>query len=114
MKNTIKAYTDYSESRDKHLYNNFDIVDKLPELKNIKTLIADTNLTSWLDNNAAFGINKIELDCEQADDDVYNYDFYEVNTVDIADYHNDDDEDKDVDNYIYTKYIAIEKSEDTL
>ncbi|MEG2688112.1 MAG: hypothetical protein RSA24_02975 [Clostridia bacterium] len=108
----IKAYTGYNDYTNTHYYNNFEIIDSLPKIYNIDELINDTSKTSWLDSNLCVDCDNVQLDCEQGNSNVYDYDYYEIKYVDIAGYHLDDDEDKDIDDYFTNKYIAIKKEED--
>ena len=68
-KNKIKAYTGYNQRTDTRYYNYFEIVSKLPE-------IGENDY--GFEGYKVVEINPVKLDVQQNDDDVYNYDFYEV------------------------------------
>lgn len=108
----IKAYTHYTERTKTHYYREFEVVESIPEVENLDELIKNTSLNSWLDNCKCVEINELELDCEQGNQNVYNYVFYEVVYVDIADYHYLDDEDKDINDFISKKYVCIKRVDD--
>jgi hypothetical protein len=71
MKMKIKVYTGYKEYTNAHLYTWFEIVPYLPEIGD--------DINGW----KVTGIFPASLDCEQGSDEVYNYDYYEVETVEM-------------------------------
>lgn len=108
----IKAYTGYADKTKTHYYREFTVVECIPESENLEELIKDTTLTSWLNNGKCVSVEEVALDCEQGSQDVYNYDFYKLTYVDIADFHDEDDEDKNIDDFTNIEYVCIEKAED--
>lgn len=62
----IKAYIDYDDETKAHYYEDFKIVERLPEVEE----------KFWNDERIA-NIEEVELDCEN-DSKVYDYDFYVV------------------------------------
>lgn len=97
---TIKAYVDYNDSRKQHYYENFDIIDELPEI--------GEELSGYGLNETAT-VKKIELahlDCEQPNNEVYNYDYYEM-YVNVYDSEYDE-------NNNYTYYVCIDKEKNSL
>lgn len=69
----IKAYVSYTERTNTRHYKNFEIVNKLPEI--------NENYNYRYGGEKVTEINQVTLDCEQGSDEVYNYKFYEVTTV---------------------------------
>ena len=86
----IKAYTRYNEKYNIRYYKYFDIVADLPKVGD------EYNQ----EEEFVIEIKKVALDSEQGNDEVYNYDYYEV----ITKYTNIDDE---IDMRSY--YVAIER-----
>lgn len=77
----IKAYTGYSDSHRIHYYTDFEIVDKLPELGEVVYGDEDNCIhVNYGERERVCSIQKIELDCEQGNDEVYDYDYYKVET----------------------------------
>lgn len=75
---TIRAYTGYSERSNTHYYRDFKIVDSLPEVGEI--IYGDDNNKYYGECERVKSVDKIELDCEQGDEVVYNYDYYRTTT----------------------------------
>jgi hypothetical protein len=69
----IKVYTGYKEYSNTHLYTWFEIVPYLPEIGD--------DINGW----EVTGIFPAYLDCEQGSDEVYSYDYYEIETVNTTD-----------------------------
>lgn len=88
---TIQAYTSYNDLYGKHYYRNFDIKTKVPE-------VGDTLFDGTF---KVVGVNSVSLDCEQGDNKVYNYNYYEIEYIEL---------DSDCDD-VYVWYIAIKKEE---
>ena len=103
----IKSYTSYQESTKTHFYNNLEVIESIPEVYSLEKLISDTSLKSWLDNDKCIEVKQLELDAEQGNSEVYNYDFYELTYVDIADYHYSDNEDKEINDFLNTKCVCV-------
>lgn len=63
----IKAYVNYDERNKIHYYKNFEVVDELP--------------TEEYDGEKITSIDNVNLDTEQGNDGVYNYNYYCINTL---------------------------------
>lgn len=81
----IKAFVGYNEVNNFHYYQNFEIVDELPKIRD------------EIDDSKVVAINPVNLDCEQPNDSVYSYDYYKL-TLKYEDY---DD--------TYAMYVCVEK-----
>lgn len=90
----IRAYVDWDDETKTHYYNDFEVVEKLPKINDV-----------CYDDDCSIervrSIENVELDCEQGNDDVYNYDYYKI----ITDIY-DKDYDEHDDNY---HFVCIEK-----
>jgi hypothetical protein len=82
FKMKIKAYVSCDEHNDKHFYRLFEVIDKLP------------NKGDEYDYHFGDGIKEVvkeviseNLDCEQGNDEVYNYQFYRI----VTDWFEDDE-----------------------
>ena len=62
----IKAYIGWNDTNHTHYHKEFEIIEKLPEKKDV----FDEN------GERIVKIENVKLDCEQGNDDVYNYDYY--------------------------------------
>ena len=62
----IKAYVDWNDTNHTHYYKYFEIIEKLPEKKDV----FDEN------GERILKIESVKLDCEQWNKEVYNYDYY--------------------------------------
>lgn len=69
MRRKIKAYVNYVEHENKHIYVNFVEEDKKPEVG------------SYYNGEEVLNIEPVKLDCEQPRPEVYDYDFYRVTTT---------------------------------
>lgn len=100
----IEAYTGYNETCHQHLYNKFEIIDKLPALgDNFGTQV------KYCPNPAkeiVTDIDEVELDCEQPNDKVYNYKYYEITT----DYE-EKNEDGEIEKDWFTYLVAVERND---
>lgn len=94
--NKIKIYVDYNNSEKIHYYKDFTIVDELPKIEDTKKY-----------NSEVVDIKEIEKDCEQASEEAYSFNCYEVKKVDYEDMLEEND--TNIDNYIYYEYVAIKK-----
>lgn len=106
----IRAYVNYDERSNTRYHRDFTIEDykiKDLEVEDLDELIKNTTLNSWLDNETIINIQEVNLDCEQGNNEVFDYDYYCIKKVDIGDYHQDYDEDKDINDYINYEYVAI-------
>ncbi len=77
----IRAYTGYCERSNTHYYTDFEIVDKLPELGEV--VYGDSDNCTRIDygeRERVTNVCKAWLDCEQGNDEVYDYDYYEIQT----------------------------------
>lgn len=88
MKKTIKAYVSMNEYKKIHYYRNFEIIERLP--KKDETFKGEEIIE----------INEVSLDCEQGNDKVYDYDYYEITTKNYDDLNEEWDE--------TTYYVAIQ------
>lgn len=68
----IKAYIGWNDTNHAHYYKEFEIIEKLPEKKNV----FDEN------GERIIRIESVRLDCEQGNEEVYNYDYY-VATIEM-------------------------------
>lgn len=91
----IKAYTAYTESNNTHFYREFDIVDSLP-----------TDEVNGDERKIIKNVSSVSLDCEQSNDEVYDYDFYAV-TFDIEQKDEDGNWIANIEDEV--EYIAIRK-----
>ena len=62
----IKAYIGWNDTNHTHHYKEFEIVKKLPEKRDV----FDEN------GERIIKIENVKLDCEQGNEEVYNYDYY--------------------------------------
>lgn len=77
----IRAYTSYSERSNTHYYTDFEIVDKLPQVGEVVSGDNDGSTTHYHgERERVKSVSEVLLDCEQGNDEVYNYDYYEVHT----------------------------------
>lgn len=72
----IKAYIDYNDYNKTHYYEEFEIIDELPEIGDYKN------------GGKIIKIEYATLDCEQPNSDVYDYTFYKITTKDDEDEEN--------------------------
>ncbi len=98
----IRAYVDWDDETKTHYYNDFEVVEKLPKINDIYYAdeFRDERVTS---------IKRIDIDCEQGNDDVYNYDYYEI----ITDVY-DKDYDEHDDNYYFVCTEIVYDDEDSI
>lgn len=96
----IKAYISYNDYNKVHYYETFDIIEELPKIDNEKIY-----------NDSVTNIEDIKLDCEQGNDDVYNYDYYLITYTNYEDFNNSNEKDKNIKDYQYNQYVAIEYNE---
>lgn len=83
----IRAYVNYDERRKIHYYKDFEIIKELPKEGD------------EYDYKKVIKVYQIMLDSEQGDDDIYDYDFFEITLSCVE----NDEEEQDI------VYIAIEK-----
>lgn len=76
----IRAYTSYSERSNSRYYRDFEIVDKLPEIGDVVYGDKDGATVDYGERERVNNIFAVSLDCEQGNDDIYNYDFFGVDT----------------------------------
>ena len=101
----IKAYTGYNEKTNTHYYHNFYEEYSKPEAG------------EEYEDGVVAEVNEVYLDCQQDNDEVYNYDYYIVKTYRQEDYEVDleictteaEKAEIDVNDYYDTYYIAVEK-----
>ena len=93
----IKAYTGYKPGR--HLYNIFEVVNDLPKVGEESPFSFSEIVTS---------IKSVDLDCEQGNPEVWDYDYYRMESVPKS---TELDEDDDPEDYKRVKYICIEKED---
>lgn len=94
----IKAYTSYSERTDTHYYRDFDIVGCIPT---IGQEIWGSEYNGQ--HEIVKQVNPVELDCEQSNPEVYQYDYYQVITI-VEELNDDGEWELD---FEAVKYIAI-------
>lgn len=98
---TIRAYTGYNDYKKVHYYTDFEVVDVIPKVGEVDDLC-------WARDGykkEVVGVYDLSLDCEQGNDNVYNYDYYEVVEKTIYDpeaYNGWEDEEN-------SRFIAVEK-----
>ena len=87
-------------------YRMFEVVDRLPELENLEDLEIKDDY--YYPDERCIGINDdIYLDTQQPNDEVYDYDLYELKMFNISEY----EAGENVEDYIEYKYVAIKKGE---
>ena len=87
-------------------YRMFEIIERLPELENLDDLEIKDDY--YYPDERCIGINDdIYLDTQQPNDEVYDYDLYELKMFNISDY----EAGENIDDYIEYKYVAIKKGE---
>lgn len=95
MKNTIKAFINYSERTNTRYYQIFEIVDYLPQ---------EDEFTK---------IREVKLDPDFQNNEVYEYDYYEVEKFDQEQYKEDveylAEDEVNKDDYYDYEYLAIKK-----
>lgn len=109
---TIKAYVSYNEYSCIHYYRDFEVETSLPEVNDIIDGDYDCD-----DGKCGYdgyrerviAVVDVSLDCEQDNDDVYNYDYYCIFSQ-IEEW-NDETNCYEV-TYDLEKYICIEREED--
>ncbi len=61
----------------------------------------------YKDNQSiVYNVERVEIDCEQGSNDVYNYDYYKILYFDNSNYIEDD---YDFNDCIYEEYVCIKK-----
>ena len=84
----------------------FEIIERLPELENLDDLEIKDDYC--YPDKRCLGINDdIYLDTQQPNDEVYDYDLYELRMFNISEY----EAGENVEDYIEYKYVAIKKGE---
>lgn len=97
----IKVKTRFDERNKVAFYRDFEIVEKLPEVGDIKELNPEYDGAK----TTVREIREAHIDCEQGNDDVYNYTYYCV--FKTFEQLNDDNEWEFVEEF--TDFIAIER-----
>lgn len=92
----IKAYTSYHERTNTRRYRMFKVLESLPEL--------GAGGYGYAVDKDIIELSDVKLDCEQGNNEVYNYNFYEVKYRYLDDEDYEDDE-FDID------YICVENDE---
>lgn len=104
MSNKIQAYTSYEDGI--HYYRDFEIEEEIYEVEgSLEELIKKDNVG----DGVVIDVTEIDIDCEQGRDEVFDYDFYTVTIADIERFKNSDEEDEEIEDYMYNKYIAVKK-----
>ena len=101
----IKAYTSYNEKTNTHYYHNFYEVYHAP------------GVGEEYEGGIVVELNEVYLDCQQDNDEVYNYNYWIAKTFRKEDYEVDleictTEEEKaeiDINDYYDTYYLAVEK-----
>ena len=87
-------------------YRMFEIIERLPELENLDD--SEIKDDYCYPDKRCLGINDdIYLDTQQPNDEVYDYDLYELKMFNISEY----EAGENVEDYIEYKYVAIKKGE---
>lgn len=94
----IKAYTGFVPGR--HLYNVFEVINDLPKVGEESPFSFSEIVTS---------IEPVDLDCEQGNPEVWDYDYYRMESVPKP---TELDEDDDPEDYKSVVYFCIEKEEE--
>lgn len=77
----IKVYVDYKERSKVHYWAMFEVVDRLPKVGEVVYGDDDDALRPYYgERERVERIWKVEPDCEQGNDDVFEYDYFEVFT----------------------------------
>lgn len=108
----IKAYVSYDDDRCIHYYRNFEVESSLPEVNDVIDGDYDRDDGKCGYNGyreRVTAVVAVNLDCEQGNDEVYNYDYYCI-CYQIEEW-NDDTNRYEV-TYDLEKYICIEREED--
>ena len=100
----IKAYTSYSEANKIHRYREFEVIDILPEIGEVKELFPERDG----ERTTVCEIRELSLDCEQGNDEVYNYKYYEI----VKSFEVLDDDDNWVLEANESDFVALEISHD--
>ena len=64
----IKVYTDYNEFKNQKFFTNFEVIEEMPAIG------------SYYNNEEVTKIEELIIDCEQGNDEVYNYEYYRLTT----------------------------------
>lgn len=96
----IRAWVGYSDYTKTHYYKDFEIIDKLPEIETTKKY-----------NDEVTKIERIDLDCEQPNQDVYDYEYYKITRIDYEQFNDDYNDGQLEDSNYYTSYnyVCIKK-----
>jgi hypothetical protein len=70
----IKAYTRYNEQNNTHYYREFEVVDLLPTIGEVKEVSPEYDG----ERTTVIAIREVGLDCCQGNDEVYNYNYFEI------------------------------------
>lgn len=105
---TIRAYTGYSERSNTHYYRDFKIVDSLPEVGEI--VYGDDNNKHYGECERVKSVEEVQLDCEQGNDDVYNYDYY-CATTQFEEYNEEAGKNEIIDSAFSEYYYAVKRGD---
>ncbi len=70
----IKAYTSFCESTKTHYYREFEIVNSLPQIGEVDEISPAYDGQK----HTVVSIEECYIDCEQGNDEVYNYNYYVI------------------------------------
>ena len=102
----IKVCTRYDASSHTYFYSNFEIIDKLPAVGD--DFGTQAKYCSNPAKEVVTDIDEVEIDCEQPNDNIYNYRYYEIRT----DYEEKkEDEDGEIENDWFTYLVAVERND---
>lgn len=87
-------------------YRMFQVTDKLPEIESLEDLEIKDDY-NYPDERCLAINNDIYLDPQQPNNEVYDYDLYELKMFNISEY----EAGENIENYIEYKYVAIKKEE---
>lgn len=105
----IKACVSYSDSSKTSYYENFNLVDYVPEVEIDKI----KNKNFHLDEQVVLRVEEVSIDCENSDE-LFNYDYYKVYYFNNFDYFNDLNSDSTVnDDDFYTScdFVCVKNKE---
>lgn len=103
----IKAYTSFNEYNNTHSYAEFEIVDRLPEVNDVIYGDDDNCISKYYgERERVTKILNANLDYEQPNDRVYEYDYFEVHTQ-FEEYDEESDTYKVTDEEYNTYYYAV-------
>lgn len=95
----IQVYTKFNERHKIRYSTTFEVVDELPK---VGDLLEDNKYY----RNVVINVREVSIDCEQGNDEVYNYSYYYVR---VKSQEFDEDLNKWIDTNEYTENYAIKE-----